>query len=224
MEKMKVSILILTLNELDGIKAILPRIKKEWYHDLVLVDGGSIDGTFEYAKAQGYHIFRQVRKGFGAAIMEGTEKLTGDIVIVLSPDGNSIPELIPEITRKMAEGYDIVVASRYRDGAKSYDDDAVTALGNHLFTAMTNLLFKAGITDALVMYRAYKKSVIEEFSRTKVHTWGLQPLARAAKRKMKIGEIPGDEPARIGGTRKMIPIRNGLSELGAIIRELFFIR
>ena len=219
---MKVSILLLTLNELDGLKLILPRIKKEWYDDLVIVDGGSTDGTFEYAKEQGYFIFRQVKKGFGAAITEGTEKLTGDTIIVLSPDGNSIPELIPKITDKMKEGYDIVVASRYREGAKSYDDDVITALGNRVFTALVNLLFRANITDSLVMYRAYKKSVITEFTKKpRVNTWGLQPLARAAKRKMKIGEIPGDEPARIGGVRKMIPVRNGLSELGAIITELF---
>lgn len=218
---MRVSILILTLDELEGISSILPRIKKEWYHDLVIVDGGSTDGTFEYVKEQGYFIFRQVKKGFGAAITEGAEKLTGDMIIVLSPDGNSIPELIPKITDKMNQGYDIVVASRYREGAKSYDDDMVTALGNRMFTALVNLFFRANITDSLVMYRAYKKSVIEEFSKTGVNTWGLQPLARAAKRKMKIGEIPGDEPARIGGVRKMMPIRNGLSELGAIVRELF---
>ena len=38
---------------------------------------------------------------------------------------------------------------------------------------------------------------------------------------MKIGEIPGDEPARIGGVRKMNPIKNGIVELSMIITEFF---
>ena len=43
-----------------------------------------------------------------------------------------------------------------------------------------------------------------------------------AKRKFKVSEIPGDEPKRIGGKRKMHPLYNGLSVLYQIIKELFF--
>lgn len=47
---MKITLLIPTLNEIDGMKAIMPRIKKEWYAQLLIVDGGSTDGTLEYCK------------------------------------------------------------------------------------------------------------------------------------------------------------------------------
>lgn len=221
---MKVSLLFFTLNEIDGMKVIMPQIKREWYDELIIADGGSNDGTIEYAKEHGYNIFVQKDKGAGAAFLEAMERVTGDIIIVFSPDGNSLPEAIPELVEKMKEGYDIVIASRYLGGARSYDDDIVTAFGNKMFTRLTNLLFNGKITDSLVMYRAYKRSVIKELKvNTKNSSWGGQLLFRALKKKMKVGEISANEPARIGGIRKMQPLRNGLVELSMILKE-FLIR
>lgn len=217
---MKVSIIVFTWNEIDGMKAIMPRIKKEWYDELIIVDGGSTDGTIEYARANGYYIFVQKEKGAGAAFVEAMEKVTGDVVITFSPDGNSDPDRIPELIEKMKEGYDIVVVSRYREGAKSYDDDLITAFGNKMFTGLVNLLFRSRITDLLVMYRAFRRDIVQELGiETKTVAWGTQLLLRAIKKKMRIAEIPGDEPPRIGGERKMHPVRNGIQELKMIYSE-----
>ncbi len=219
-EKLTATLIIFSLNEIDGMKVIMPRIKPEWCDQLLIVDGGSTDGTIEYAEAHGYDIFVQEKKGAGAAFMEAVSRATSDIVIVFSPDGNSIPEKIPDLIHKMKEGYDIVIVSRYLDGAKSYDDDIVTAFGNWMFTRIISLLFRLKITDSLVMYRAYRRKIIAQLDiSAEVVSWGTQVLARAARRKLKIGEIPGDEPPRIGGVRKMHPIKNGISELCMIIKE-----
>jgi hypothetical protein len=149
-------------------------------------------------------------------------RATGDMMIVFSPDGNSVPERIPDLAAKMAEGYDIVIVSRYRDGAKSEDDDLVTAFGNWMFTRLINLFFGLRITDSLVMYRAYRRESIARLGiSAQVVSWGTQILARASRKHLRIGEIPGDEPPRIGGVRKMHPIKNGLSELGMIFSEFF---
>ena len=216
----KVSLIIFTLNEIDGMKVIMPRIRKEWVDELIIVEGGSTDGTVAYAREQGYFIFTQQEKGAGAAFLESVAKATGDIVIVFSPDGNSVPEKIPELIAKMKQGYDMVIVSRYLGGAKSYDDDCVTAFGNRLFTALINILFGTRVTDSLVMYRAFKREIVQDLKiNTKTVSWGTQFLARAARKKLKIGEIPGDEPRRIGGVRKMHPLKNGLSELFMILRE-----
>lgn len=219
---MKVSLIIFSWNEIDGMKVIMPQIKKQWYDEMIIVDGGSTDGTIEYAQEHGYNIFVQREKGAGAAFLESIEKVTGDIVITFSPDGNSLPEKIPELVEKMKDGYDIVIASRYCKSAKSYDDDAVTAFGNWMFTSLINLLFGSKITDSLVMYRAFKRKIVEELRiDTKTPSWGTQLLIRAIRKKMKIGEIPGDEPARIGGVRKMHPLKNGIIELARIGKEFF---
>lgn len=220
---MKVSLLIFTLNEIEGMKAVMPKIKREWYDELIIVDGGSTDGTIEYAKDHGYFIFVQKEKGAGAAFRESIEKATGNVVVVFSPDGNSIPEKIPELIAKIKEGYDVVVASRYLGDAKSYDDDPITAFGNWMFTKLFNFLFRGKCTDLLVMFRAFRKDMVKQLRiDTNTPSWGTLMLIRAIKNRLRITEIPANEPARIGGVRKMSPLRNGLCELWMILKELFF--
>jgi hypothetical protein len=90
----------------------------------------------------------------------------------------------------------------------------MTAAGNWAFTKLINVLFDGRYTDAMVMYRAYRTKVIEELGlledepfsveRNFNHMISWEPLLsmRAAKRGLKIGEIPGDEPQRVGGVGK----------------------
>lgn len=219
---MKVTLLAFTLNEVDGMKAIMPQIKRDWVDQILIVDGGSTDGTIEWAEENGYEIFQQEERGAGAAFCESMERITNDVVITFSPDGNSIPEKIPELINKMKEGYDIVICSRYLGDAKSEDDDPITAFGNWMFTTLHNILFRGGITDCLVMYRAYRADLYQKLDLgTRSPAWGTQLLARAIKKGYKVTEIPGDEPARIGGVRKMHPLKNGSQELYMFFKEFF---
>ena len=47
-DTLKTTLFIPVLNELEGSKIIMPRIKKEWFDEIIVVDGGSNDGTVEY--------------------------------------------------------------------------------------------------------------------------------------------------------------------------------
>ena len=85
-----------------------------------------------------------------------------------------------------------------------------------------NILFKQNVTDYLVMYRAFRPSLVKELNiEHSSISWQSQLMCKAAKAGLKIGEIPGDEPARIGGIRKMNPIRNGIAELKMLSKEFF---
>jgi glycosyltransferase involved in cell wall biosynthesis len=219
---MKISIIVFTLDEIDGIKIILPQIKKEWYDELLIVDGNSTDGTISYLEENNYNYFVQTEKGVNAAFREAVQKTTGDIIIMFAPDGNSLPEMIPKLVEKINEGFDISIASRYFQDAKSYDDDFVTAFGNWMFTSLFNFLFETKYTDVLGMYRAYRREfLMRHLTDTKSMSWGTCLLARATREHLKIIEISGDEPKRIGGQRKMRPLVNGLNELYVIISEAF---
>lgn len=234
---MKVTLLALTLNEIDGMKAIMPQIDKSWCDQIIIVDGGSTDGTVEWAREQGYTVYIQKEKGVRFAYFEVLPLVEGDIIISFSPDGNSPPESIPALISKMKEGYDLVIGSRYLGPAKSYDDDVITGFGNWMFTRLVNILHGGRYTDAMVILRAYKKSLIHDLDLTNEQAYALpeklfntrvswEPLmsVRAAKRKMKIGEIPVDEPARIGGVRKLQVLKWGAVFLFQFFRELWYWR
>lgn len=222
------------LNEIDGMKIIMPRIKKEWVDDIIIVDGGSTDGGLEYARSLGCKVLVQQKPGIRRAYNEVMPHIKTDIVIPFSPDGNSIPELIPPLIDKINEGYDMVIVSRYLGDAKSEDDGLVTGFGNKLFTSMINLLHGGHYTDAMVIYRAWRKNVFFDLDLDKDASYateekvfktvvGIEPLlsVRAAKRKLKIAEIPGDEPKRLGGDAKLQVFKWGLSYMYEVFREKF---
>ena len=79
---MSTSLLITTLDEIDGIKKILPEIKKEWVDEIIIVDGGSIDGTVEKAREMGFKVIKQKILGYGGAILAGVEESIGDKIII----------------------------------------------------------------------------------------------------------------------------------------------
>ncbi|HEX4999458.1 MAG TPA: glycosyltransferase family 2 protein [Terriglobia bacterium] len=234
---MKTTILALTLNEIDGVRAILPQIDRSWYSQLIVVDGGSTDGTIEWCREQGYEVYVQKRRGIRFAYLEVLPHIKGDVVLTLSPDGNCAPDVIPRILEKMDEGYDLVIGSRYIGDSKSEDDDIVTGFGNWLFTRTVNTLHRASYTDAMVIYRAFRTSLIYDLDLDKEPSYALpeklfgtiiswEPLmsVRAAKRRMKIGEVPAGEPPRIGGVRKLQIFRWGAAYYFQFWRELWFWR
>lgn len=219
---MKVALIAPTINEIEGLRAVLPKIPRKLVDEVIVIDLNSTDGTQEYAKEQGCRVINQKTRGYGAGIMEALTQTDADIIIEFPPDGSSPPERIGDLVAKINEGYDLVIGSRYRDGAKSYDDDFVTRFGNWLFTTMINILFWAAYTDTLVGFRAYRRSAHDRLGlSTRGLSWTAQQSIQFAKAKMRVTEIGSDEPARIGGVRKMRPIKTGLEILWVIIAEFF---
>ncbi len=92
---MKVTLFLPALNEEAAMRVIMPRLQRDWCDQILLVDGGSQDGTVAYAKEMGYKTFVQKKPGLRHAFLEGWHLIRGDVVITFSPDGNCIPEVIP---------------------------------------------------------------------------------------------------------------------------------
>jgi glycosyltransferase involved in cell wall biosynthesis len=229
-----VSIFMATLNEIDGLRAILPRISREWYDELIVIDGGSTDGTLDYLKSQGINVQSEQRKGVVNAYCQGFRETTGDIFITFTPDGNCIPELIPELIREARKGYDLVFVSRYLPPAKSYDDGLITGFGNFMFNQVVNILFGSRHTDLLGGFRAYRRSAVlkmglhtqseESWLRARfdlLNTWEVGGSIRATKLKLRTKEISGSEPKRIGGISKVSILWNGSMLVAQILSELF---
>ncbi|MBL4889301.1 MAG: glycosyltransferase family 2 protein [Candidatus Lindowbacteria bacterium] len=222
-ERLTSTLLIPVLNEAEPLPVVLPKLDPSWVDEIVFVDGGSTDETISIIEAWGKaRIIRQEGKGLADAYHTSLHQITTDIVVTFSPDGNSLPDAIPQLIDKVQQGYDMVIASRYLEGAGSADDDMLTGFGNWAFTTMINVLFRGSYTDTLVMLRAYRTKIVEEIKMdTRLSAFEPQLAIRCAVYGKKCTEIPGFEPKRIGGARKMHPWSNGCDVLEMIVRDWF---
>jgi glycosyltransferase involved in cell wall biosynthesis len=227
-----VTLFIPVKNEIEGLKAIMPRINKDWCDQILVVDGNSTDGSKEFLLESGYHVVDQKGKGVKAAFWEGFELATGDVIIPFSPDGNLTPEDIPKLISKIQEGFSIVVASRYKDGMKSEDDTIASRLANKAFTALINFLFGLRCSDCLNMFKAFYKKHLYDLGIDKLkheHSEILL-LTRGARYGLKISEIASAESKRIGiqGSRAhpgtFGKAKSAMGLLKTIFRDAIFYR
>lgn len=231
---MKTTLCVMTLNEIDSMKVIMPQVDTSIFDQVLVIDGGSTDGTIEWSKEHGYEVYVQKQRGLRQAYLEALPYIRGDYMITFSPDGNSVADRLPDLVNELKKGNDMVIVSRYLGDAKSEDDSLVTRFGNWMFTTLINVLHGGKYTDAFVIYRGYRKNLIHELQLTDDKAFhipeklfftrvSIEPLlsVRAARARLKVTEIPGDEPARIGGERKLQIIRWGLAFLYQIFVEVF---
>jgi hypothetical protein len=137
------------------------------------------------------------------------------------------------VIEKMKQGFDLVIVSRYLEGAKSHDDSFLSGIGNRAFTFLINLVYRSHYTDSLIGFRALKTETIKKIGLVNgpacwfekkfyQHTsWDFLSSVRCAKRKLKVAEIPGDEPTRIGGVEKVNKTKVGLVLLVELVLERF---
>ena len=217
---MYVVVFVLTLDEIEGVSEIMPKVKKEWADRIIFVDGGSTDGTIEKAKELGFEVIHQKNKGEGNACRVGTNATDSDYVMFFSPDGNDVPEDIVRLIQKSKEGNDIVHISRF--GKTSVSDDAnwLDRFGNNMFTFLVNSFFGGNYTDALNGFRIIKRSIWNDL-KTDAQYLNIeqQTCIRLAKLRIPIFEIEGREPKRIGGERKMRPLTTGAQLSYQIMKE-----
>ncbi len=220
-DRRTIALLLPTLNELQGLKATVPFMDRSLFDEVYVVDGGSTDGTLEYAWSMGLTLASQLRPGLHHAVYDIALALPYDLIIEFSPDGNCKVEQLRELVSKLREGYDHVVVSRYLEHAVSEDDHAITAFGNWMFSRLMRPLAKFPITDALNIYRGYSRDILldpdfELYLKGPV----LEPLVTGvcALQNRRAAEIPGDEPVRIGGVTKRSILYNGSLVLLMIVR------
>ena len=153
----KISLVILNLNEMTGLKLILPELLKyrNLLNEIIAIDGGSTDGSREFLLKNKIKVIDQdqkytryevsiLKKNIMDAYWLGIKKSKFDNVIIpFTPDGNMLPKYLPLLIDQVKKGSDMVIVSRYKDNAKSYDDTIVTAIGNYMFTKIVNIFLNS---------------------------------------------------------------------------------
>ena len=224
---MKSSLIILTLNEIEGVRTLYDRIPFDAVDECFVVDGGSIDGTVEFFREKGIKVVPQEIKGRGEAFRIAVKRAEGDHLIFFSPDGNEDPGDIPKLLELLAMGYDIAIASRFLSGSQNEEDDLRfpwRAWANRAFTFIANIIWNTNrnyITDTINGYRAIKK---EAFNKLNISAPGFvieyQMSIRAMKLGLKVVEIPTVEGQRIGGVSTAKSIPTGLLFLRFLLKEI----
>jgi glycosyltransferase involved in cell wall biosynthesis len=220
---MSTALLILTLDEIDGMKEIVPKIRKEWIDEILLVDGGSTDGTIEEAEKFGLNILKQKIKGHGAAILEGVNATNSDNIVFFGPDGNHDYNEIPILVDKIKENYDQVLISRFGDGSINLDATPLENFGNKMFAFLVNVFFGGHWTDTLNESRIITRKAFLQLQFDSLEMGSTQQMSiRGLKKRQKILEVVGNEGERIGGKKKMKPLPVGFDLSKQIIKEFIF--
>ncbi|WP_207534901.1 glycosyltransferase family 2 protein [Desertivirga arenae] len=139
--------------------------------ELILVDDYSKDGTVREANKLGIvHTFRHdFNKGYGGnqkTCYNKALKLGGDIIIMLHPDYQYTPKLIPSMVSLIESGlYDVVFASRILgNGARKGGMPLYKYVANRILTFIQNFLMHQKLSEYHTGYRAYSRKVLENIN------------------------------------------------------------
>jgi dolichol-phosphate mannosyltransferase len=138
---------------------------------IVLVDDGSTDGSYTIAQAWAARlpvdlVVHEVNQGLGRTIHDGLKRAAelaepNDMIVTMDADNTQPPSLIPQMLEAMEAGSDLVIASRFRPGAKVV---GLSALRRAL-TVVSSLLYRSilpipGVRDYTCGFRAYRASLL----------------------------------------------------------------
>jgi glycosyltransferase involved in cell wall biosynthesis len=163
----KLSIVIPLYNEEESINLLVAEIKKgirqaQIDFEVIFVDDGSTDNSLKVIKdiAKADKKFRYVsfQKNFGksAALQIGFKQCTGDVVITMDADLQDDPNEIPNLLKKLDEGFDLVSGWK-----KKRHDPFIKNQSSKFFNFITRIFTGIKIHDFNCGLKAYRKAVVE---------------------------------------------------------------
>ncbi|WP_286878905.1 glycosyltransferase family 2 protein [Methanoculleus sp. UBA413] len=197
------------------------------YADIVLVvDDGSKDDTVPIARALGALVIQhEINRGYGGAlqtIFDTARKIGAGELVIIDSDGQHDPRDIENLLRKLREGYDVVIGSRFLEGATG-DIPAYRKVGMKVLDTATQYASELNITDSQSGFRAYGKRAIQtiQFGGNNMSA-GSEILIQIGAHDLKVAEEPIRIRYDIENTSSLNPLFHGLSVLSAVVRLISY--
>jgi glycosyltransferase involved in cell wall biosynthesis len=215
----RITVIIPAYNEETRLPKVLEGIP-DFVDEVIVVDDGSSDGTYEVAKAFSKKDGRikairlEKNCGKGCAMREGIKHSSGDVVVFMDADGQHRPEEIRNLVEPIVAGEaDLVIGARKVEEAGKRP--LHRRLSNIITTRLIRLKLRQYVYDTQSGFRAFSREFLPEIEsdRYEVET---EMLIKAAKRGARIKEVPVSmiyDPSREG--------RFGPRDVFRFVRALF---
>lgn len=172
-QRTPLTIIIPTLNEAEAIGVVLDSIPLDelrrmgYSPELLVVDGGSTDGTREIALSKGAKVIVEKRRGYGRAYKTGFKAAQGSILVTLDGDATYPAHKIPELLKNLSEDVFFINCNRFtKEGVKAFNH--VNLIGNWLLTLAVNLLFSLNLKDSQSGMWILRREVVERIDLEKL--------------------------------------------------------
>lgn len=187
----KVVVTIPAYNEIWTIGEVIKDIKAQGFHNILVLDDGSVDDTAKIAKRFGAIVHRNKRNlGLAKTFqieMKKCLEMGADIIVHTDADGQYPAKHIKEMVEEVKKGNDLVLGSRFGNG--NYSGSKMKKMGNIIFAKVFSKLLNMNINDTTTGFRAFNKDVAK-ISIINNFTYTQEQIIRVAKEGMGIKEIP----------------------------------
>lgn len=218
----RVVAVIPVLNEVEALPGVLREIPRDLVDEVVVVDGGSTDGTREAGEAGGARVVLEPRRGYGRACLTGVESSDAEIVVFLDGDGSDDPADLPRVLAPVLAGEAALSLGR-RSEPEVGAQHVHQRIGNRLVSTLVRWWYGAPVSD-IPPFRAIRRDVLEELDLTEMtYGWPTEMVVKAARAGYPVVEVPVASRARRGGESKvsgrLVPsARAGARMLGVVAR------
>jgi glycosyltransferase involved in cell wall biosynthesis len=229
----KVVVVMPAYNAARTLERTVAEMPMDLVDEIVLTDDASSDQTVELARRLGLRtLVHEENRGYGGnqkTCYQEALRLGADVVVMLHPDYQYSPRLLPAMIGMVADGpYDVVLGSRILGGhARRGGMPLYKYVANRLLTAVQNLLCAAKLSEYHTGYRAFDAEVLRTLplaENSDDFVFDNQMLAQALYANFEFGEVSCptvyfEEASSINFQRS---VRYGLGVLGVAVQ--FFLQ
>lgn len=170
-------------------------------HEVLVMDGHSIDATATLARRAGATVYLDPRRGKGSAIRQSLELVDADIVVFMDADGSHDPTDIPRLALPVArDETDLCVGSRFAGGSEELSvsfRQLIRTIGNISMNIAINTRWQTLLTDTLNGFRAGRRQALLEIGLVEnTHTIEQEMVMKMLRYGYRVSNVPTHEYAR----------------------------